>query len=102
MLSRLVVVPILASLSLTTLAAQYPQPNKRQSYTSPSTAASDRQDAVKEAFTFAWDGYYKYAFPHDELHPVANSYSDSRYPEQIPYGDPQANSLQKWVGSICG
>ncbi|KAF2092100.1 glycoside hydrolase family 47 protein [Saccharata proteae CBS 121410] len=37
-----------------------------------------RADAVKEAFEFAWDGYYKYAFPHDELHPVSNGYGDSR------------------------
>lgn len=43
------------------------------------TLNRERADAVKSAFTFAWDGYYKYAFPHDELHPVSNSYSDSRY-----------------------
>lgn len=42
---------------------------------------SDNQakaDAVKEAFQHAWDGYSKYAFPHDELHPVSNGYGDSR------------------------
>lgn len=37
-----------------------------------------RADAVKEAFQHAWNGYMKYAFPHDELHPVSNSYGDSR------------------------
>jgi mannosyl-oligosaccharide alpha-1,2-mannosidase len=37
-----------------------------------------RAAAVKEAFQFAWDGYYKYAFPHDELRPVTNGFSDSR------------------------
>lgn len=37
-----------------------------------------RADAVKEAFQYAWDGYYDHAFPHDELHPVSNSFSDSR------------------------
>ena len=37
-----------------------------------------RADAVKEAFQHAWDGYMKYAFPHDELHPVSNGYGDSR------------------------
>lgn len=42
-----------------------------------------RAAAVKEAFQFAWDGYYKYAFPHDELHPVSNGYSDSRF-VQLP------------------
>jgi mannosyl-oligosaccharide alpha-1,2-mannosidase len=42
------------------------------------TLNRERADAVKEAFQFAWDGYYTYAFPHDELHPVSNTYSDSR------------------------
>ncbi|KAF2200068.1 mannosyl-oligosaccharide alpha-1,2-mannosidase-like protein [Delitschia confertaspora ATCC 74209] len=38
----------------------------------------DRAQAVIEAFRFSWEGYYKYAFPHDELHPVTNTFSDSR------------------------
>jgi mannosyl-oligosaccharide alpha-1,2-mannosidase len=38
-----------------------------------------RADAVKSAFQTAWDGYEKYAFPHDELHPVTNTFGDSRY-----------------------
>ena len=29
-------------------------------------------------FRFAWDGYYKYAYPHDDLLPRTNSFSDSR------------------------
>lgn len=40
---------------------------------------SYRAHAIKEAFQHAWDGYMKYAFPHDELHPVSNGYGDSRY-----------------------
>ncbi|ESZ97936.1 hypothetical protein SBOR_1701 [Sclerotinia borealis F-4128] len=68
----------LASLALTTSGVpHHPQPEKRQYYGNPANTV-ERQAAVKEAFTFAWDGYYKYAFPHDELHPIANSYSDSR------------------------
>jgi mannosyl-oligosaccharide alpha-1,2-mannosidase len=39
---------------------------------------SSRAAAVKEAFSHAWDGYMKYAFPHDELHPISNGYGDSR------------------------
>ncbi|KAI5300378.1 maturation of Asn-linked oligosaccharides protein, partial [Ascosphaera atra] len=39
---------------------------------------ADKADAVRDAFRFAWDGYYKYAFPHDELRPVSNGSSDSR------------------------
>lgn len=37
-----------------------------------------KADAVKEAFQHAWNGYVKYAFPHDELHPVSNGFGDSR------------------------
>lgn len=37
-----------------------------------------RADGVKEAFLHAWGGYYKYAFPHDELKSVTNQSSDSR------------------------
>ncbi|CAD6499805.1 BgTH12-03912 [Blumeria graminis f. sp. triticale] len=37
-----------------------------------------RANAVKEAFLHAWDGYYRYAAPNDELHPVTNSFSNSR------------------------
>lgn len=47
------------------------------------TLNQERADAVKSAFTFAWNGYYKYAFPHDELHPVSNNFSDSRYAQMI-------------------
>ncbi|KAF2722008.1 glycoside hydrolase family 47 protein [Polychaeton citri CBS 116435] len=35
-----------------------------------------RRDAVKEAFTFAWDGYEKYCMGHDTLHPVDNTCAD--------------------------
>ncbi|PLN80649.1 mannosyl-oligosaccharide alpha-1,2-mannosidase 1B [Aspergillus taichungensis] len=37
-----------------------------------------RADVVREAFSHAWDGYRKYAFPHDELHPISNGHGDSR------------------------
>lgn len=75
---------LLAALSSITLAAPHnPRPEKRKYYGPPANTNADRQAAVKEAFTFAWGGYYKYAFPHDELHPIANSYSDSRYINQI-------------------
>ena len=38
----------------------------------------ERADAVKEAFEHAWNGYYTYAFPNDELHPVSNTSGNSR------------------------
>lgn len=48
----------------------------------PYDEAQYRASAVKEAFQFAWDGYYKYAFPNDELLPVNSSFSNSRYVER--------------------
>ncbi|PQE12544.1 glycoside hydrolase family 47 protein [Rutstroemia sp. NJR-2017a BBW] len=80
MLSKVILAPLLAALPWTTIAVPHgPQLNKRQSYGhSPGPSSSERAAAVKEAFTHAWDGYSKYAFGHDELHPVSNTYSDSR------------------------
>jgi mannosyl-oligosaccharide alpha-1,2-mannosidase len=44
-----------------------------------------RADAVKDAFQVSWDGYYKYAFPHDSLRPVTNGYADDRcVPTRLP------------------
>ncbi|KAK4149594.1 glycoside hydrolase [Chaetomidium leptoderma] len=40
--------------------------------------SQQRADAVKEVFQVSWDGYYKYAFPHDSLLPVSNRYADDR------------------------
>lgn len=37
-----------------------------------------RREAIKSAFEFAWNGYYRIAFPHDELHPVSNTSGFSR------------------------
>jgi len=37
-----------------------------------------RAQAIKDAFQFAWNGYYEFAFPNDELHPVNNSFGNSR------------------------
>ena len=38
----------------------------------------ERADAVKEAFEHSWNGYFQYAFPNDELHPVSNTFGNSR------------------------
>ena len=39
----------------------------------------DRAAAVKEAFQFAWNGYYTYAFPADELNPITKGRGYSRF-----------------------
>jgi len=44
----------------------------------PYEGASGRAEAVKDAFRTAWDGYYTYAFPNDELKPETNSFGNSR------------------------
>ncbi|KAI5286366.1 maturation of Asn-linked oligosaccharides protein [Ascosphaera aggregata] len=43
-----------------------------------SLSNAEKAQEVKNAFQFAWDGYYKYAFPHDEIRPLTNGTSDSR------------------------
>lgn len=47
-------------------------------YTSFTPNQTARAEAVIEQFRFAWAGYYEYAFPHDDLLPTNNSFSDSR------------------------
>ena len=44
-----------------------------------------RAEEIKEVFQIAWDGYYKHAFPHDQLHPVDNGYDDSLYVKTSPF-----------------
>ncbi|RUP45699.1 LOW QUALITY PROTEIN: hypothetical protein BC936DRAFT_147844 [Jimgerdemannia flammicorona] len=43
------------------------------------TVTSERQDAVKEAFLFAWNGYKNYSWGADENRPVSNTPSNSRF-----------------------
>lgn len=60
-------------------ALAYPkQRGQGYDYTSFTQSQQERADAVIEQFRFAWDGYYQYAFPHDDLLPTNNSFSDSR------------------------
>lgn len=49
--------------------------NAKRQYGAP----VDRAQAVVDTFKLSWEGYYKYAFPNDELKPVTNSFSNSRY-----------------------
>ncbi|ELR05560.1 hypothetical protein GMDG_07480 [Pseudogymnoascus destructans 20631-21] len=62
-----------SGLSLATVALAAPQ-----SCVPKQDDSATRAAAVKEAFEFAWEGYYKYAFPHDELRPVTNGFTNSR------------------------
>jgi hypothetical protein len=44
-----------------------------------SIAPTVRAQAVIDTFKLSWEGYMKYAFPNDELKPVTNGVSNSRY-----------------------
>ncbi|KAH8639642.1 putative mannosyl-oligosaccharide alpha-1,2-mannosidase [Alternaria alternata] len=48
-------------------------------YASPPSSSDERAQAVVGAFRTSWDGYRKYAFPMDELRPLSNNGSNSRY-----------------------
>lgn len=39
----------------------------------------DRAQAVVDTFRLSWEGYYRFAFPNDELLPVTNTFGNSRY-----------------------
>ncbi|KAK5169811.1 uncharacterized protein LTR77_005789 [Saxophila tyrrhenica] len=47
-------------------------------YTSFTQDQQSRADAIIAQFRFAWSGYYTHAYPHDDLLPKNNSFSDSR------------------------
>lgn len=47
-------------------------------YTAFAQSQDERADAVIEMFRFAWNGYYTYAYPHDDFIPGNKSFSDSR------------------------
>ena len=46
--------------------------------TSAAQTAANRAAKIKNAFEFAWNGYYTYAFPNDELTPGQSSRGDFR------------------------
>jgi len=46
-------------------------------------ATNARAGAIKEAFLHSWNGYTKYAFGFDELSPVSNKGTNSRYATSI-------------------
>ncbi|KAN0117545.1 glycoside hydrolase family 47 protein [Hyaloscypha variabilis] len=70
--------PLVALLALPSLALPHDKPPDKRADNHQGMVDRERADAVKAAFVHAWTGYKKYAFPHDELHPVSNSFSDSR------------------------
>lgn len=67
------------SLALYASASAFPQPSNIDKKSSEDHKLNrQRADAVKQTFQIAWDGYQKYAFPNDELHPITNSFGNPR------------------------
>jgi len=57
----------------------YPEQKGRDyDYTGFNPNQTYRAEAVIEMFRFAWNGYWTYAFPNDDLLPVNNSFKNSR------------------------
>ena len=52
-----------------------------------------RAAAVVEGFRHAWSGYKQYAFPNDELHPVSNTFGNTRCEETSHLLSMDANSV---------
>lgn len=52
---------------------------KRDGHLDSCTANNERAQRIKGSFQFAYNGYKQYAFGHDELLPVSEGFSDSRY-----------------------
>lgn len=86
---------ILALFLPSTGAVPHSKDNLKRQRSRPDDHTLNRQraDAVKEAFTYAWDGYYKYAFPNDELNPVTNSFSNSRWVNR------SITAIDNWLAS---
>lgn len=60
---------------------------------------AEKAAAVKEAFNHAWDGYYEFAFPNDELHPVSNGFGNSRQAFlRNVHGMPSPDKLSEMAG----
>ncbi|KAE9990753.1 hypothetical protein EG327_000986 [Venturia inaequalis] len=75
----MLVFPILGLLVLPSIASPVPDDTQPLLKRAPSfRVQKNRANAVKEAFSFAWDGYYKYAFPADELNPISKGKGYSR------------------------
>ncbi|KAF2011743.1 glycoside hydrolase family 47 protein [Aaosphaeria arxii CBS 175.79] len=74
---RIVFIAFITFICVTVVRFLFPVP-QRPKWADTAVTPSERADAVKEVFVEAWDGYYKHAFPNDELHPLLNTYGNSR------------------------
>ncbi len=64
----------------------------------------ERANAIQEAFQRSWNGYYKYAFPHDSLKPISNSWDDDRLVSSglaAQTADVELTRFQQRLGRKC-
>ena len=68
------------TIALVWLLMTFSSPISEHKGTTPNQHKLDKEraTAVKDAFKFAWNGYYQNAFPHDELKPASNRSGTSR------------------------
>lgn len=66
-------------LALTSLALPAVNQNQNRFNILSGLADGDKPQAIKDAFTHAWNGYQTYAYPMDELRPVSNKGTNPLY-----------------------
>lgn len=68
----------LLSIAVAFPQAANPAPSATAENGPDASTPAERAAAVRDAFEFAWDGYYRYCIGEDELHPVSNTCGNSR------------------------
>ncbi|KAI8099109.1 glycoside hydrolase [Halteromyces radiatus] len=68
--------PWIIALCFTTMTVA--APNRKLNATTPTLSNAQKAERIKDAFLFAYHGYEKTAFGHDESRPVSGGSSDSR------------------------
>ena len=80
-MKKRLIASMLAVLAVTGSASARTQKKQSHKETQKAEAAEERANAetakqVREEFLHAWEGYKKYAWGHDEVKPLSNSYRD--------------------------
>lgn len=69
----------LCILAISTLTFTDAAATRRSDSISACRPLDGRAEKIRESFYYAYSGYKKFAFGHDELLPVTNGFSDTRY-----------------------
>jgi mannosyl-oligosaccharide alpha-1,2-mannosidase len=74
----LCLIPIVIALAVVFSRRDEPRYRMSPKLDTQAMTHQQRADAVRNAYQFAWNGYMQHAFPHDQLLPVTNTFSDPR------------------------